>query len=198
MSHDMYTDLERSIHSRVEAVMPVMVPPIWVNMQQFVDPNTSETEHPIVININKLIDRYAPENGGGDGAKLVVPNLTTHVAAVSPWPNGFLVGYDFVVYSSTLLGARAAEEAIRLAFPPRRPLYLLDTTDPDHPIQTSSYADVTYGLYINRDDSVQRKYQRHIQVNFDVFNYLNVPAVAVPLIQEIHQTVATPTIAEQL
>ena len=116
---------------------------------------------------------------------------------MSPWPDGYLVGYDFIVYANDLELMRTAEFAIREAFKPRKPVFLYDTTDPDNPVLTTSYADLVISNYFNRDDTVERRYQRHLQINFEVFNYSNAVAETKPLITEIQNVIELSTPAEQ-
>lgn len=198
MIGDMYTDLERSLVIRLETILAGMGrSDVTVHMQLFVAPDISDTANPTVVDILKLTDMYAPENGGGMGAKLVVKDQVAGVAQVSPWPDGYKVCYDFVAYADDLEGLRAAEYAIKEAFPPRKPVYLYDTAV-DPPVKTSSYMDISWSLYINRDDSVERRYQRHQQIIFEVYNYTNAVAETKALIKEIHYTVDTPQVSEQL
>ena len=198
MIGDMYTDLERSIVIRLEEVLAAMGQSnINVHMQLFVVPEIGGADNPTIINISKLNDMFAPENGGGTGAKLVVKDKTKGTAQVTPWPEGYKVYYDFIVYSDDLEGMRAAEFAIKEAFKPRHPVYLYDT-QVDPPVKTSSYVDITWSLYVNRDDSVERRYQRHQQLAFEVYNYTNAVAETVALITEVQYEVDTPSVSEQL
>lgn len=197
MSGNMLVDLERSIFLHLTSHKPVGAE-ITIHMQQILAPELADSDHPTVINCSKLGDRFAPENGGGPQSLLTTKNLTTNQATLEEWPDGYSLMYDFVVYSDDLALLRTAEAMVKDAFPPRKPVYLYDTTDQDNPVLTNSYADIVYGIYVNRDDSVERRYQRHIQISFEVYNYSNATPEIMPLITEIHQTVVSPTLAEQL
>lgn len=198
MIGDMYTDLERSLYLHLTNMLTTMgSPSIVVHVQQPWAPEIDQSNHPAVINISKILDRFAPENGGGMQARLVTKDQVTGEAQVSPWPDGYLVGYDFIVYANDLELMRTAEFAIREAFKPRKPVFLYDTTDPDNPVLTTSYADLVISNYFNRDDTVERRYQRHLQINFEVFNYSNAVAETKPLITEIQNVIELSTPAEQ-
>lgn len=200
MIGDMYTDLERSIFLHLTNALTALGAPaagIVVHIQQAWTPELGQSEVPAAINVSKILDRFAAENGGGMRARLVTKNEVTGEAQVLPWPEGYIVGYDFIVYANNLEQMRTAEFAIREAFKPRKPVYLYDTSDPDNPVLTTSYADISISNYFNRDDTVERRYQRHLQINFEVFNYTNAVAKTMPLITEIQSVVELSAVAEQ-
>ena len=198
MIGDMYTDVERTLFLHLTRQLSVLGLSIPVHTQMFVVPGTGGEEIPVAININKISDVRAHENGGGDQAFLVTKDTKTGQAVKQTWPEGFKLGYEFVVYADTLADVRASETAIQLAFPSHKPVYLYDTTDVDNPILTMAYMDLTHGTYVNRDDSVERRYQRHLQRNFEVFNYNELLKETVPLIQKMEVGVAAVDINELL